>query len=84
MMLGVESPNIALQAVQSYQKAGDTTSAARWFLQAANDFAKYYPSKAVAALRRYTQLKPDDVTSPYRIYKRCGNEYLATESLCLV
>lgn len=81
MILGEENPNIALQAAQAYQKAGDVESAARWFLQAANDFTKHYPSKAVAALRRYTQLKPDDVTNPYRIYKKCGNEYLATESL---
>jgi len=81
MLLGEENPNIALQAAQAYQKADDKASAARWFLQAANYFAKHYPSKAVAALRQYTQLKPDDVTNPYRIYKLCGGEYLATESL---
>jgi CRP-like cAMP-binding protein len=81
IVLGEESPNVTLLAAQTYQKAGDTASAARWFLQAADDFTKHYPTKAVAALRRYTQLKPDDVTNPYRIYKMCGDEYLATESL---
>ena len=81
IVLGEEGSNIALQAAQVYQKDGDSVSAARWFLSAAEGYVKHYPSKAIAALRRYTQLKPDDVTNPYRIYKMCGDEYLATESL---
>lgn len=80
-IVGKESPTVALQAAQFYQKAGHKEDAARWFLQASKLLAKHYPAKAIAALRRYTQLNPDDVTNPYQIYELCGNEYSATESL---
>jgi len=80
-VLGEKSPKAALQAAQVYHKAGLHDDAAKWYLQAAEWLAHHYPSQAIAALRRYTQLKPDDVTNPYRIYKMCGDEYFATESL---
>ncbi len=80
-VVGEQSPKVALQAAQVYQKAGEYDAAARWYLQTAEWLAKHHPSQAVATLRRYTQLKPGDVTNPYRIYKMCGEEYLVTESL---
>ena len=64
--------NPALQAARHYQKAQDTDAAARWFLETAERYANNYEtSKAIATLRIYTKLRPDDSENPKRIYDIC-------------
>lgn len=62
----------SLHAARYYQRAKDNDNAARWFLETAERYAKSYEtSKAIATLRIYTQLKPEDTENPKRIYDIC-------------
>lgn len=64
--------NPSLQAARHYQRAQNTDAAARWFLETAERYAnKYESSKAIATLRIYAQLNPEDTTNPKRIYDIC-------------
>jgi len=61
--------DLPLRTAHSYQKAHISEDAARWFLQAAERYAhQNYPTQAIATLRLYHALKPDDHQGPKRIY----------------
>ncbi len=64
--------SLAMLAAKTYQQATSSDDAARWFLAAAERYAKSYQvSKAVATLRVYAQLKPEDKKNPKRVYELC-------------
>jgi len=64
--------NLSLIAARTYQRAQNIPYAAHWFLNTAERYAKqYHASKAVAALRIYVQLNPEDKENPKRIYELC-------------
>jgi len=64
--------DIALLAGQTYQKANDETSAARWLLQSAERYAnELHATKALAVLRIYLKLRPDDKDNAKRVYEVC-------------
>lgn len=66
--------NFPLRAAHAYQKASEDEDAARWFIRSAERYAKQnYPTQAVATLRLYHSLKPDEHLWPKRIYKLCRN-----------
>ncbi|MDQ7003891.1 MAG: cyclic nucleotide-binding domain-containing protein [Ghiorsea sp.] len=63
---------LALHAARSYHKANDLDAAARWYLITAERYAHAMKtSQAVAALRVYRQLKPENKRIPQRIYDFC-------------
>jgi CRP-like cAMP-binding protein len=65
-------PDIALLAGQTYQRTDDEQSAARWLLQAAERYANdLHSSKALAVLRIYLKLRPDDKENAKRVYEVC-------------
>ena len=67
-----KNPESSLNAARSYQKAGELDAAARWFLITANRYAQsFLAPKALAALRMYLQLKPDDKESAQKVYDLC-------------
>lgn len=67
-----ENLDIPLRTAQCYQKAKCPADAARWFLIAAERYARQnYPTQAIAALRLYHAIRPDDQDGPKRIYKLC-------------
>ncbi len=64
--------DIALLAAQTYQKANDEDSAARWLLQSAERYANdLHATKALAVLRIYLKLRPDDKENAKRVYEVC-------------
>lgn len=64
--------NLSLLAARTYQKAEDIKGTSRWYLETAERYAnQYHVSKAIAALRVYVQLNPDDKATPKRIYELC-------------
>jgi len=64
--------DLPLRTAHCYQKAKSDDDAARWLIQAAERYArKNYPTQAIATLRLYHGLKPDDHNGPKRIYKLC-------------
>lgn len=64
--------NLSLQAARTYQKDGSMTDAAKWYLETAERYAnQYHASKAIATLRVYVQLNPEDKENPKRIYNLC-------------
>ncbi|MDX8388559.1 MAG: cyclic nucleotide-binding domain-containing protein [Ghiorsea sp.] len=69
-LLEVEDFNFPLRAAQSYQKADLPDEAARWFLGASLRYAqKHYTSQALATLKLYHNLKPNDSKEPKRVYR---------------
>ena len=67
-----DNANIAILTARTYQKSGEMDDAARWFLITAKRYAlNYQISKSVAALRIYSQIKPEDKVNPKRIYDLC-------------
>ncbi|MES0372344.1 MAG: cyclic nucleotide-binding domain-containing protein [Mariprofundaceae bacterium] len=64
--------DLPMRTARCYQKAYATEDAARWFIQAAERYASHnYPTQAIATLRIYHGLKPDDHQGPKRVYKLC-------------
>lgn len=64
--------NLSLLTARTYQKAENLNHASRWYLETAERYAKqYHVSKAIATLRMYVQLNPDDKENPKRIYELC-------------
>lgn len=77
-----DSLDIPLRAARSYQKAKATEDASRWFLQSAERYAhQNYPTQAIATLRLYHALKPDDHQGPKRIYKLCRAQGNPSETI---
>jgi len=64
--------DLPLRAAHSYQKGDQLDDAARWFLVASTRYAsKNYPTQAIATLRLYHAIKPDDAKGPKKIYELC-------------
>jgi len=64
--------SLALHAARTYHKATELDAAAKWYLKAAETYAETLQApKAVASLRIYAQLKPDDTENPKRVYELC-------------
>jgi len=65
-----EDPDSALNAARNYEKGQALDDAQRWYLTAAERFAQYgYPTKAIATLRLYHKLAPEEFEGPRRIFK---------------
>jgi len=70
--VAADNLDIPLRTAQCYQKAKSPDDAARWFLQAAERYARQnYPTQAIASLRLYHALKPNDPHGPKLIYSIC-------------
>lgn len=70
-----ENLEIPLRTAQCYQKAKNSEDAARWFLTAAERYAKQgYSTQAIATLRLYHAIRPNDPDGPKRIYKLCREQ----------
>ncbi len=68
-----ENANYALLAARQYRKAECIQDSARWFLRAAELFAKQrHTAKAISALRLFEQLKPEaGLQETQHIYDLC-------------
>jgi len=67
-----KEPDLALHAAQSYEKGDAFEDAARWFLKASEAYAQQnYPTKAVATLRLYRKMAPDEHEGPKRVFNLC-------------
>jgi len=64
--------DLPLRTAHCYQKAKSDEDAARWLIQAAERYARQnHPTQAIASLRLYHALKPDDHNATKRIYRLC-------------
>jgi len=64
--------DLPLRAAHCYQKGNQLDDAARWFLITSTRYAsKNYPTQAIATLRLYHAIKPDDGEGPKKIYELC-------------
>jgi len=67
-----KNAGLALHAARSFQKAGELDHASKWYLTTAETYAKAMEApKAIAALRIYAQLNPEDTDNPKRVYELC-------------
>jgi len=65
-------PDLALHAAKNYEKGDARDDALRWFLESSERFARQnYPTKAIATLRLYHKMAPDDHAGPRRIFHLC-------------
>lgn len=65
-------PDLALNAAKNYELGGATEDALRWYLNASECFARQnYPTKAIATLRMYRRMAPDEQHGPLRIFHLC-------------
>ena len=66
---------VPLRTAQCYQKAKSPDDAARWFLTAAERYAEQgFSTQAIATLRLYHSIKPDDTDGPKHIYRLCRKQ----------
>lgn len=66
---------IPLRTAQCYQKAKIPEDAARWFLIAAERYARQsYATQAIATLRLYHSINPGDSEGPKRIFRLCREQ----------
>jgi len=62
----------ALRAARNYQKLEKHHDAGRWFLEAARRYAtQNYPAQAMATLRLYREMMPDEHAGPRHIFRIC-------------
>jgi len=74
--------DLPLRAAHSYQKAKQLDDAARWFLITSTRYAsKNYPTQAIATLRLYHSIKPNDGEGAKKIYKLCRSQGSHDESI---
>jgi len=67
-----EDAELALIAARNYEKGAAREDALRWYLSASERYAlKSYPTKAVATLRLYHKLAPDEHEGPKRVFSLC-------------
>jgi len=65
-------PDLALLAAQSYEKGDVRDDALRWFLESSERYARLnHPAKAIAILRLYHKMAPDEQEGPKRIFRLC-------------
>ncbi len=66
-------PDLALQAARCYEKAeGAREDTMRWFLASSERYSRQnYPTKAIAILRLYHKMAPDEHEGPRRIFRLC-------------
>jgi len=61
-----------LRAARNYQKLESHHDAGRWFLEAARRYASQnYPAQAMATLRLYREMMPDEHAGPRHIFRIC-------------
>jgi len=64
--------NLPMRAARSYQKANRNLDAARWYLEAAERYADMHQTtQAIATLRLYHEVAPDEHDGPKRIFELC-------------
>lgn len=64
-----------LRAARNYQKLGQRADAGRWFLESARRYAtQTYPAQAMATLRLYREMMPDDAAGPREIFLICRGQ----------
>jgi len=67
-----QNASLSLRTARVFQKANELENAAKWYLKTAETYAKALQApKAIAALRIYSQLNPDDTDNPKRVYELC-------------
>jgi len=66
-------PDLALQTARCYEKVeGTREDTLRWFLASSERYARQnYPTKAIAILRLYHKMAPDEHEGPKRIFRLC-------------
>ncbi len=70
-----EDVDTMLRAAHAFEKAKDRQAAADWFRQAALYYAGHdHPAAALATLKRYRQLMPQDDRTPAAVFRRCRKE----------
>ncbi|MDX8407905.1 MAG: cyclic nucleotide-binding domain-containing protein [Mariprofundaceae bacterium] len=64
--------DLPLRTAHCFQLAGDSEMAARWFLHAAEQYARVNAiTQAAATLRLYHELKPAEYEGPRKIFRAC-------------
>jgi len=67
-----EDPDLALHAAQNYEKGEARDDALRWFLESSERYARQnHPTKAIATLRLYHKMAPDEHEGPKRVFHLC-------------
>ncbi|EAU53972.1 cyclic nucleotide-binding domain-containing protein [Mariprofundus ferrooxydans] len=70
--LSSSNAQLALRAARSYQEAGQRRDAARWYLETAERYAEQcQTTQAIAVLRLYRELAPDEYDGPRKVFNVC-------------
>ena len=67
-----DDPDLALHAAQNYEKGDAREDALRWYLASSERYARQnHPTKAIATLRLYHKMAPEEHEGPKRIFHLC-------------
>jgi len=80
--LSLNNAGLSLRAGRCYQEAGLGEDAARWYLEAAERYAQQHQTtQAIAVLRLYREVAPDEYDGPRRVFTLCQERGVAGTGL---